>query len=245
MIRATSQNSRQRSPEWTLCMDYLENFSNLHIIILLSGAIERTFKRKLRYVGYRIFSLRQKFVELGAIYLTCLGTEEVFKMIAKVSFSFKYPDLERSCRITGLQESNTSQWSLTVVFFHRFTARLIEEKCMTLWRGEHAKKGGKWSILILQTVLVNTICLSLAPAVLQGMKNETQSFPLTAWWNTGVSCLSINSFRNRINWFDNFDQRGCVHFPPQIFQLSGSKRKSVKKSVLKFASQSGLGSILI
>lgn len=108
MIRATSQNSRQRSPEWTLCIDYLENFSNLRIIILLSGAIERTFKRKLRYLDYRIFSLRQKFVELGAIYLTCLGTEEVFKMIAKVSFSFKYPDLERSCRITGLQESNTS-----------------------------------------------------------------------------------------------------------------------------------------
>lgn len=89
-------------------MDYLENFSNLHIIILLSGAVERTFKWKLRYLDYRIFSLRQKFVELGAIYLTCLGTEEVFKMIAKVFFSFKYLDLERSCRMTGLQESNTS-----------------------------------------------------------------------------------------------------------------------------------------
>ena len=47
-------------------------------------------------------------MELGAIYLTCLGTEEVFKMTAKVSFSFKYLDLERSCPMTGLQESNTS-----------------------------------------------------------------------------------------------------------------------------------------
>lgn len=49
---------------------------------------------------------------------------------------------------------------------------------MTLWRGEHGKKGGKQSILILQTVLVSAICLSLAPAILQGMKNETQSFSL-------------------------------------------------------------------
>lgn len=67
-----------------------------------------SFKWKLRYLDYRLFSLRWKFVELGGIYLTCLGTEEVFKMTAKVSFSFKYLDLERSCCMTGLQESNTS-----------------------------------------------------------------------------------------------------------------------------------------
>ena len=60
------------------------------IAIILSGAVERKFKWKLRYLGYRLFFCYQKFVELGAIYLTCWGTEDIFKMIAKVPSSFKH-----------------------------------------------------------------------------------------------------------------------------------------------------------
>lgn len=49
--------------------------------------------------------------------------------------------------------------------FYIFRPRLTEDKGVMLWKGGNGKKGGKQSVLILQTLLLIAICLSLAPEI--------------------------------------------------------------------------------